>query len=398
MLTDSVNQRTTSRSKNPSQNPPMSRRRFLLWSATAGSALAVAACAPAPVAAPAAAPTSAPEATAVPEAAAPAAAPAVDASEVEVMAGDVLEYKLDPDGWEGPYGQVKFRIHEGLVNGESVYYIRTDASDPQVAADTGLVYVPLLNTAQLLDNVNVMYQFEDGRPAVFKWIPGDEHYSSLFHCKPIMEIKDDSLELTSVDAIEAAIEAGAVEIMDVPVYVNYPMVMWSGGGMSVDPELIDVLPGGQLFEPVDTANMTVTMKLHQCYPGSRYILTDTGAAPMAPMMNIPASSPTQQLKEVGGTDEIWVFGNGIAGPGVMGFQPAIFDNKAGQPAWSPFWDHYTVTWTDPTQATVLKTSAEVRELIEAGDLEEWAGTPDSHPNGFVVNCPAPILAPNTFEA
>ncbi len=373
----------------------MSRRRFLLWSGTAGSALALAACAPV---APAAAPTTAAEATAAPEAAAPAQAPAVDAGEVEVIVKDVLEYKLDPDGWEGPYGQVQFRVHEGLVNGESVYYIRTDASDPQVAQDTGLVYVPLLNTAQSIDNVNVMYQFMDGRPAVFKWIPGDENYSSLFHCKPVMEVRDASLELTSVEAIEAAIDAGSLDIMDVPVFVNYPFVMWPGGGMSVDAELTDVLPGGQLFEPVDTANMTVTMKLHQCYPGSRYILTDTGAAPMAPMMNIPASSPTQQLKEVGGTDEIWVFGNGIPGPGVMGFQPAIFDNKAGQPAWSPFWDHYTVTWVDESQARVLTSSAEVRELITSGELEEWSGTPDSHPDGFVVNCPAPILAPNTFEA
>lgn len=373
----------------------MSRRRFLLWSGTAGSALALAACAPV---APAAAPSVAVEATAAPEAAAPAQAPAVDGGEVEVMVKDVLGYKLDPDGWEGPYGQVQFRVHEGLVNGESVYYIRTDASDPQVAADIGLVYVPLLNTAQSIDNVNIMYQFMDGRPAVFKWMPGDENYSSLFHCKPVMEVRDASLEPTSVEAIEAAIDAGSLDIMDVPVFVNYPFVMWPGGGMSVDAELTDVLPGGQLFEPVDTANMMVTMKLHQCYPGSRYILTDTGAAPMAPMMNIPASSPTQQLKEVGGTDEIWVFGNGIPGPGVMGFQPAIFDNKAGQPAWSPFWDHLTVTWVDESQARVLTSSAEVRELVTSGELEEWSGTPDSHPNGFVVNCPAPILAPNTFEA
>lgn len=374
----------------------LSRRRFLMWSAAASGSLALAACAPAPAAPSASAPVA--TATTAPEAAAPAEAPAVDAGDVEVLVKDVLDYTLDPDGWEGQYGQVTFRLHEGLVNGESVYYIRTDASDPDVASDTGLVFVPLLNVAQSMENVNIMYQFMDDRPAVFQWMPGDEHYSSLFHVKPITKINDDSLELTSVEAIESAIGDGAVEIMDAPVYVNYPFVQWPGGGLSVDTELTEVLPGGQLFEPVDTTNMTVKMKLHQCYPGSRYIMTDTGATPMAPMMNIPAASPTQQLMELGGTDEIWVFGNGLSGPGVMGGQPAIFDNKAGQPAWSPFWDHFTVTWSNPDEARLLTTSAEVRELIEAGDLEEWAGTPDSHPNGFVVNCPAPILAPNTFEA
>ena len=119
---------------------------------------------------------------------------------------------------------------------------------------------------------------------------------------------------------------------------------------------------------------------------------------MAPMMSIPAASPTEQLTELGGTDEIWVFGNGIPGPGVMGFQPAIFDNKAGEPAWSPFWQHFTVTWVDENSARVLRTSEEIRELVDSGELEQWNGVPDSHPNGFVVNCPAPILAPNDFDA
>jgi len=143
--------------------------------------------------------------------------------------------------------------------------------------------------------------------------------------------------------------------------------------------------------------MTVTFKLHQCYPGSRYILTDTSSVGMAPMMSVPASAPTQALMDSGATDEIWVFANGIPGSGVMGFQPAVFDNKAGQPAWSPFWNHFTLRWADESQARVIKTSAEIRELVAAGDLEQFNGVPDTHPNGFVVNCPAPILASNTFE-
>jgi len=82
---------------------------------------------------------------------------------------------------------------------------------------------------------------------------------------------------------------------------------------------------------------------------------------------------------------------------VGGFQPAVFDNKAGQPAWSPFWNHFTLKWTDENNARVIRTSAEIRDLINTGELEKFNGVPDSHPNGFVVNCPAPILAPNTFE-
>ena len=119
---------------------------------------------------------------------------------------------------------------------------------------------------------------------------------------------------------------------------------------------------------------------------------------MAPMMNVSDAAPTNQLKELGGTDEIWVFGNGIPGPGVMGFQPAIFDNKAGDPAWSPFWDHFTLTWNNEEDARLLTSSEEIRAALDAGELEQFNGVPDSHPTGFVVNCPAPILATNDFSA
>ena len=175
------------------------------------------------------------------------------------------------------------------------------------------------------------------------------------------------------------------------------MVEWPGGSLPVDENPTEALGAGPLVETPNKDRMNVKFKLHKCYPGSRYIVTDTSAIPMAPMMGIAGAAPTQELMDAGATDEIWVFGNGIPGPGVMGFQPAIFDNKAGNAAWSPFWNHFTVTWEDESKAKLLKSSAEIRDLIASGDLKEWNGVPDSHPNGFVVNCPAPILSPNNFQ-
>ena len=141
----------------------------------------------------------------------------------------------------------------------------------------------------------------------------------------------------------------------------------------------------------------MTFKLHQCYPGSRYIATDTSAVPMAPMMGVVGSAPTQLLREANATAPIYVFGNGLAGPGPMGFQPSVFNSKAGDVIWSPFWDHYVVMWKDPEQATVLTSEAEIMAAVEAGTLELFTGTPDTHPEGFVVNCPSPVLAPNPYD-
>ena len=363
----------------------ISRRQFLSLATLSGTGLLLAACG---------GQTAAPEPTVVvPPTVAPSVANAGDG--IDIMAKDVLDFALETDDWSGQFGWVKFRLHEGRHNGEPIYYIRTDASDEAYADENGLVFVPLLNQGQAI--AKPLYVFpNEALPAVLSSAPSDDDYLSLFQVVEV-EITDPRAGTESAADVETAVADGRAELTETGIYVNFPVVKWAGGEMLVDDELTATLGKGQLVEPIDTVAMTVSFKLHQCFPGSRYILTDTSSAGMAPMMSVPASSPTQALMDSGGTDEIWVFANGIPGSGVMGFQPAIFDNEAGQPAWSPFWNHFTLSWVDESQARVLRSSAEIRELLASGDLEQFNGVPDSHPNGFVVNCPAPILAPNTFE-
>lgn len=316
-------------------------------------------------------------------------------SEAQVIAKDIIDFVLSSDEWSGQYGSVTFRIHEGRHEGEPVYYIRTDASDQAFAQEVGLTHVPLLaNGKEIAESI---YIFADDRPSVLSSSPSvGDNFASLFQIKNV-SVSDSNLTLESAEAIETAVAEGDATVEESGIFVNYPVVKWAGGELAVDDEKIETLGKGQLMEAVNTDEMTASFKLHQCYPGSRYILTDTSLPGMAPMMSVPASAPTQQLLDLGATDEIWIFVNGLEGSGVMGFQPAIFDNQARQPAWSPFWDHRALKWTDGTEPRLLKESNEIRAAIDAGELEEFLGVPDTHPNGFVVNCPAPILAPNDFQ-
>jgi hypothetical protein len=80
----------------------------------------------------------------------------------------------------------------------------------------------------------------------------------------------------------------------------------------------------------------------------------------------------------------------------MGFQPSVFDTQAGNPAWSPYWDHMTYTWTDGNSPRVLTSEAEVHAARDAGELQEFRGSPDTKGTLFTVNCQVPVLAPNTF--
>ncbi len=367
----------------------LTRRAFLRYGGLGLGSLALAACGGQQQAAePTDVPPTEPPATAVPTA---------ETATEQVIVGDVLEYELDGD-WTGQYGWVTFRLHDAFVAGETVYFIRTDASDEDFATENELVYVPLLSAGERAPETTAnLYVFEDGAAdqlPVMSTKPGDAEFSPLWRLHRVTA--GDDTVYDSAEALLEAAEAGDVTIEEQDIFVNYPVVKWPGGELAVDEAKEETLGDGQLIEPVNTDDMTVTFKLHQCFPGSRYILTDTSSEPMAPMMSIPASEPTQALAEAGGTDKIWVFANGIEGSGVMGFQPAIFGNKAGDPAWSPFWNHFTLRWTEEATPRVLTSAAEIREALEAGEVEEFNGTPNTHPDGFVVNCPAPILAPNTF--
>ena len=92
-----------------------------------------------------------------------------------------------------------------------------------------------------------------------------------------------------------------------------------------------------------------------------------------------------------------VFMHGVAGPGPMGFQPSAFDFDAGDPAWSPYWDHYAYKWKESATPKLLTNQSALFRVRDAGDVEEFPGVPDTKGTVFTVNCPVPVLAPNTFE-
>ena len=328
----------------------------------------------------------------------PAEEPASDSGGVEVIVGDVLDYSLEPHAdWAdtGQFGWVEFALHEGLADGEPIYFIRTDASDEDFADENGLVHVPLLTTATLIDGAtSQLYMFED-QPAVMSSTPSDEDFSPAWHVMNVSGQGDATY--SSAEEVVAAAEAGDVSIEETNIVVNYPVVKWGESQLPVDDSLDSYLGTGQLIS-LDTDGMSVTFKLHECYSGARYIVTDSSAGAMATdMMHINASPGTAKLVESGSVDNIWVYGNGIEGSGVMGFQPAVFRSKAGTAGWSPFWNHFTLVWAESVEPRVLTTGEEVAEAIAAGDVTEFNGTPKTDPQGFVVNCPVPILAPNSFD-
>lgn len=132
----------------------------------------------------------------------------------------------------------------GLYEGDTVFFVHTEASDPDVAslltemmgpqviAVPGLADIP----EGLLGNV---YVFTNGivgmgpmgfQPDVFDSVPGDEAYTPLRALNLVTWQEGATLRmLDSVVDIEASQIEGEVEIEQPGIVVNMPILVWPGG-------------------------------------------------------------------------------------------------------------------------------------------------------------------------
>lgn len=320
------------------------------------------------------------------------------AAEGEAIVGDVVDFALTSQDWAGVFGFVTLRLHAAAVDGADAYFIRTDASDEEYAEREQVVFVPRMRSLAG-DGSGAAYFFEDApdQPVVLSSEPGRDDYT------PALEVhrarwSGEPRVLRSLTEVEAAAADGELEVEATGIVINAPLVVWSDGQLPSDDDLTDYLGPGQLIGEPDLDALEVTFKLHECYPGSRYIITDTSAPPMAEGMQIGPAPLLARATEADATGRVNAIMGGVEGPGPMGGQPSVFDSRAGDPVWSPYWDHLTYAWTDGATPEVLEDESAVHDARDAGELEEFVGTPDSGGQGFVVNCPVPVIAPNTFRA
>jgi len=312
---------------------------------------------------------------------------------------DVLRFSTKPQGWKGFFGFVTFRMHPVFLNSQRAYHIRTDTSDADFAKRIGLVHVIRLTAAIKSGDHADYYLFTNGAAGqvpVVSTAPGRDDYTPAFRLHRVT-FRGTARVLNSVEQIKDAETSKQATVEATNIVVNYPFVKWPDGELPRDTKREVYLGDGQLLERPNVEKREVTFKLQQCFPGEWYIVTDTSAVPMAPMMKIAPSARTAGLTKAGATAKILVFGNGIKGPGPMGFQPSVVDSLPGQPLWSPFWDHYTFTWGEDKTPAVARNQDELLAHEKSGALKRWPGTPDTNGQLFVVNCPVPVTAPTTWK-
>jgi hypothetical protein len=144
-----------------------------------------------------------------------------------------------------PHTDVRLPPVAGFYDGEEVFFIHPEASDAEVAdmltemmAGSPVLVVPQLADVpdSARDDVFVFTNGVEGmgpfgfQPDVFASAPGDDAYSPLRTVVLATWIDEDQANaLRSADEVNAAADAGEIDLEHTDVVVNMPFLTWPDG-------------------------------------------------------------------------------------------------------------------------------------------------------------------------
>ena len=299
-------------------------------------------------------------------------------------------------------------LHQGYYNGEDVYFIITDSSDPTHAEIITKNQGWQVELAPLLKNapdaaLSTTYMFTNGiegdgvhgfQGEVFTSTPAQaEVYSALTsHVHVTWNEGVSSRVLDSEEMIMTAADNGQITLTEVDVVLNMPQIIWPEGQIMVkeDKTLTDETPygGGQVLD-IDTEEMNVTFIAHRGWgPDGRtiyYIVTDATPSGPAGMMGVVNAPTSASLIANSAAVDLYQFRNGITGTGPLGFQPGIAAGAPGDVNYSPMWRIFMIGWENPENAQLLETIDDMNAYKEAGLIDIDIARPMD--SDHIVNCP-----------
>ena len=298
-------------------------------------------------------------------------------------------------------------MHQGYYDGEDVYFIITDSSDPThaeiITANQGwqVELAPLLkNTPE--EALSKTYLFTNGvegsgvhgyQGEVFTSTPAQaDVYSALTSHVHVTWNDGVTPRVLDSDAmVMQAAENDEITLTPLEVILNMPQIIWPEGQMMIkDVTLTDTTPygGGQVLD-IDTEEMNVTFIAHRGWgPDGRtiyYIVTDATPSGPAGMMGVVSSPTSASLIANSAAVDLYQFKNGLTGTGPLGFQPGIAAGAPGDANYSPMWRIFMIGWDNPDNAKVLETIDDMNAYREAGLINIGIARPMD--SDHIVNCP-----------
>ena len=143
-----------------------------------------------------------------------------------------------------------------------------------------------------------------------------------------------------------------------------------------------------LVQNLTNTNVPVTLPLTKGYVNGFevfYISTEASDKGLADHLTDFTHSRVSYTPALGNAPpqslgNIYVFSNGIKGPGPLGFQPNIADSQPGDLGYSPLWRINNVEWKQGISPREIKSETDILAAQKKGELNVT-------PSNNVVNCP-----------
>jgi len=117
--------------------------------------------------------------------------------------------------------------------------------------------------------------------------------------------------------------------------------------------------------------------------GVLFIITEVSDKTMRDQIGNFTGSPVNyepNLTKSQDIGELWIFKNGVKGPGLMGFQTNVLNSIPGDPHYTPLWKVNIVEWKTTSTPTILGSDDIIANAVKKGQITVT-------PTNVVINCP-----------
>ena len=300
---------------------------------------------------------------------------------------------------------VTIPLHEGIVNGKTVYYIITDSSNSLVANTISNKQSWKVQLSPVLAHVpstsfGNMFVFTNGitgngtrgyQDDVLSFTSSNKQYSPLSKVvEASWNVGRGPFILNSTQAILDANMTGKIKLTVTDTILNTPQIVWDDGALTVRTNKVlsdqTSYQDGQVLD-VNTDNMTATFVGHRGWgPDGKtiyYIITagtPEGPAQTMKIQNIPSLSTLESSAR-----DLYHFTNGLKSAGPFGYQEGISSAQPGDSTYSPICKVSIITWKDPQNAKILETKNDIDTEKLTGDITiQNASVLDKN---YILDCP-----------
>jgi hypothetical protein len=168
--------------------------------------------------------------------------------------------------------------------------------------------------------------------------------------------------------------------------IAFPLVISDKPAFAIGTNSTTSGTAGTSMMKLTTTNAPVVIPLVKALYDSKgvmFIITEVSDKTMRDQIGNFTGSPVNyepNLTKSQDIGQLWIFKNGVKGPGLMGFQTNVLNSIPGDPHYTPLWKVNIVEWKTTSTPTILGSDDIIANAVSKGQITVT-------PTNVVINCP-----------